>query len=241
MLRRPITITVGAWATMLRIQQVGDMPMAIQPDPVWCDPDSDQHATEAAWREFGEVGLVERPGRLDGDALDSLHVLARPQVEYLGVFLADSHRDAVAVATLGSETLVANRTGDAVTLASIRDASLPETLLRHIPDAPPAPVAAVNVRVESDDGNDPYAPPSSSRDARTLTFLTRQRLARQGELYVAARDHYGRRSCSPAIRFQDYDVGRVVVVIDHAFLSIAPATKVQLRDRLRALYRDLIG
>ena len=44
---RPVTITVGALADMLRIHEVGELPVAIQPDPVWSDPASDREGADA--------------------------------------------------------------------------------------------------------------------------------------------------------------------------------------------------
>jgi hypothetical protein len=235
-LSRPVTITVGALADMLRIHQIGELPVVIQPDPVWSDPVSDQETAEAAWREFTEVGLTDRPGRLSGGALDTLHVLVRPSLEYLAVVLGKDWQDGVVVAERGQEAVIAHRAGDEVTLSSLRHASMPETLLRQIPDAKPAPIESVNVRVGdlADRDGDSFGGASpTARDARALAYLQRQRLVHQGELYVAMRDAYGRRQRSPAIRFQDYRAGRVVVVFGGGYLSVAPATKVLLRGRLR--------
>jgi hypothetical protein len=244
-LSRPVTITVNALTTMLRIHDVGALPAAIQPDPIWRDPVPDR-AAEAAWREFTEVHLVGRTGRLNDNALDTLHMLARPSVQYIGVMLGNNYRDSVVVAARGDEAIVAYRAGDAVTLEScVRHQSLPETLLWQIPDARPAPIQAVNLRVDDLTAlrnGDPFGAASPTAwDAGTLDYLKRKRLVGQGELYVAVRDAYGRRQISGPIRYQDYRVGRVTVVIDGSYLSVAPATKVLLRDRLRAAHRGLCG
>ncbi|TCO62934.1 ESX secretion-associated protein EspG [Actinocrispum wychmicini] len=243
MLSRPVTITVGALADMLRIHRVGELPIVLQPDPTWNDPTADQHAAEAAWQEFTKVGLARRSGRLDGDTVDTLHVLARPSVEYLAVVLGEDYQDGVVVAARGDETVIAYRAGETVTLTSVRAASGPETLLRQIPDAPPAPIEAVNVPVNglAEEARDSFADASSAaRDSRTMAMLRRQQVVCQGELYVGVRDAYGRYRRSPAVQFQDYPAGRVLVVISGGYLSIVPATKVVLRDRLRAAYRELV-
>jgi hypothetical protein len=233
-LSRPVTITVDALATMLRIHEVGELSVAIQPDPVWYDAESEDAATDVAWREFAEVGLVGRPGRLDGDALDTLHVLARPRVEYTAIVSRNGRQGSVVVAGLGDEAVVARRSGRAVTLTTQPYRSLPDALMRRIPDRRPAPIEAVNVRI----GDRRHG---GSSDLRTLAYLGGLRAIGQGELYVAVRDEYGHRRRGGPVRYQDYTVGRVVVVVGGAQLSAVPATKVLLRDRLLALYRQVAG
>ena len=113
-------------------------------------------------------------------------------------------------------------------------------MLRQIPDARPAPIEPLNVRLSDlagmrTDGdiastNGTYA----ASDARTVGLLIKRRLIGQGELYVGIRDHYGRRRISAPIRYQDYKPGRVVVVVASGFFSVAPATKKLLLDRLRS-------
>ena len=250
MVANPVTITVNALSTILRTQNVGEPPLVIRANPVWTDLVGDRESEAEAWAEFREIGWVDRRGRLDGEALDALHVLARPSIEYTAVFVADGRQNNVVVAGHGDEMVMAYREGQAVTLTMARHQSLPETLLRQIPDARPAPIDPLNVRlsdlkaVRSDDGltdgNGSYA----ARDARKVGLLIKGRLVGQGELYVRIRDHYGRRRVSEPVRYQDYKPGRVVVVISGGFLSVAPASKKLLLDRLqhaRQAFTDPVG
>jgi hypothetical protein len=239
----PVTITVGALSTILERHNIGEPPLVIRPNPAWTDPDGDRAAEAAAWTELREIGWVDRRGRLDGEALDGLHILARPSIEYTAIFMADGRQNNVVVAGQGDEMVMAYREGQAVTLTMARHQPLPETLLRQIPDARPAPIDPLNVRLSelkalrSDggptDGNGSFA----ARDARTVELLIKRRLVGQGELYVGVRDHYGRRRISAPIRYQDYKPGRVVVVISGGFLSAAPATKQLLLDRLQRAHQ----
>jgi hypothetical protein len=245
MMAGPVTITIGALSTVMHKHNIGEPPLVIRPNPVWTDPDDDREADAATWAELREIGWVDRRGRLDAQALDGLHLLARPSLEYTAVFMADGHQHNVVLAGHGDEMVMAYREGQAVTLTMARHQSLPETLLRQIPDARPAPIAALNVRLSdlkglrSDgdmaDGNGSYA----AREARAVGLLIKRRLIGQGELYVGVRDHYGRRRISAPIRYQDYKPGRVVVVVAGGFLSVAPVTKKLLLDRLHHARRDL--
>jgi ESAT-6 protein secretion system EspG family protein len=245
MLSRPVTVTATALSDMLRIHGVGEPPAAIRPDPTWSDPVSEHEAERAAWREFADVHLVDRPGRLSADALDALHALARPSVAYIGVVLGKDSGRAVVVAARGDEAIAARRAGDAVTLTSVCHRSLPETLLRRIPDARPAPIDAINVRIDdlaTHQHGDPFGGGSpTAQDVRSLYHLTERRLVGQGELYVAVRDAYGRQHRGSPIRYQDYRIGRVALFIGGGYLSVAPATKILLRDRLQAAHQDLVG
>jgi hypothetical protein len=221
-----VTVTVGALATMLRAQGIGELPVAIRPGAVWHDPDGDRDAVAAAWTEFREIGWVDRHGQLVGEALDNLHVVAHPVVEYTAIAARDGRQRAVVVAAQGGDGMLVCRDGGAVTLSALRHQSLPETLLRQIPDARPAPIDALNVRLA---------------DAATgLAVLGRRKPIGQGELYVAVHDqHYGRRRVSTPIRYQDYQIGRVVVVLSGEYISVAPATKALLLGRLRETYRAM--
>jgi hypothetical protein len=221
----PVTVTVDALATMLRAHGIGELPVAIRPGAVWHDPDGDREAEAAAWTEFREVGWVDRHGRLDGDVLDSLHVVAHPVVEYTAIIARAGRQHSVVVAARGDDGIIINRKGAAVTLSWLRHQSLPETLLRQVPDARPAPIDALNVRLT---------------DAGVLTTLSRRRLLGQGELYVGVRDHYGRHRVSVPIRYQDYDIGRVVVVTSDDYISVAPGTKALLLARLRDTHQTMV-
>jgi hypothetical protein len=238
MVASPVTITVAALSTVMASQNIGEPPLVIRPSPVWTDPDGDRVAQAAAWTELREIGWVDRRGRLDGEALDSLHVLARPSIEYTAVFMADGRQHHVVVAGRGDDMVMAYRDGQAVTLTLARRQSLPETLLRQIPDARPAPIDSLNIRLSELAGmrSEPNLPGDRNSlgagDTRLVGLLIKRRLVGQGELYVGVRDHYGRRRISAPVRYQDYKPGRVVVVLAGGFLSVAPASKKLLLDRL---------
>lgn len=67
---------------------------------------------------------------------------------------------------------------------------------------------------------------------RTVATLLDRSLVGQGELYVGVHDQFARVALSEPVRYQDYDLGRVLVVIAGDFVSLAPATKSALARRL---------
>jgi hypothetical protein len=136
------------------------------------------------------------------------------------------------VAAQGEDAVIAHRAGNAVTLTGTPHQSLPEVLLRQIPDARPAPIHLPDVHLTETD---------PTEAARMLARLSRHRPIGQGELYVAVRDHYGRCKVSLPIRYQDYRLGRVLVTAADNCVSVVPATTKLLLARLREAYRAVTG
>lgn len=246
-LARPVTVTAGALARMLRAQGLGGVHPVVTDVPVFLDAEGQRAADAAMWQEFREVGLIDRHGRLGARALDSLAVLSRPGVEYFAVFTDCGVQRAVLVAALGKEAVVVVRAGDAVTLTSMSNRSLPETLVSYLPRVRPARVPAANVRlaeldvVRDDTGVVLVDPsPGTQHDAALVQMLRGQAAIGMGELYVATRDRWGHRAVlADPILYRDSRVGRILVRYAGDYLSIAPATSALLVQRLHEAYRDL--
>ena len=244
------------------------MPVPIAAEPLWREPAAQRRAIEAAWAEFAAAGLADRGG-LDSDAAVMLDVLTHPHAEYVAVVLTAAGIAGSVVASRGHDVIVAVRQSDDVTLAGMRGVSLPDTLIRQIPDATPAPIEPVNIRASDVPAADELAGfdtglpdglqaisdqasasglhsggwgdgrSAAQRDADTIARLRGLPVLGQGEMHITLRDAYGRQRRSDPIRYQDYPIGRVVVANGQGFLSIAPASKTQLRDRLVAAHRRL--
>lgn len=224
-------------ATLSRVmdnQRIGEPPLPLRADPTWMPEDERQRADAAVWAELGHLDWLDHRGRVRGEVLDNLHLLAHPPIEYGAIFdSAGCPRRAVAVGT-EDNALLARREGPVVQLAVMDDEFLPESLLRQLPDVAPATTSAVNVR-----RSDVYAADSFGPDGQTLRRLGCGELVGAGELYVGTRDRYGRHRVSPVIRYQDYAFGRVLVVVTKDYLSVAPASRRLLLDRLREARADV--
>lgn len=249
MLIRPVTVTVDALSRMMHAYRLGDPPAVIRGAPVWLEPDDAHAADDSMWAEFRAAGLVEGPGRLSADALDVLHVLARPSVEYFATFTHRGKEFAAWVAGGSGDAVLAYRDGTDVRITELRDVSLPETLMGQLPDVPPARVDSVNVRYEqlaAANGQDwldwTDTASNAAKDARTLLRLGRQRRIGQGELYVGTLDRLGRRRITRnPIRYHDIASGRILITLVAGYVSVAPATKALLVTNLNRAHRELVG
>lgn len=232
---------------MLRAQGLGSAHPVITDVPVFVGAEEQRVADAAMWQEFREVEVVDRHGRLNAAALDSLAVLARPGVEYFAVFSDRGVQCAVLVAALGEEAVVVVRAGDAVTVSSTSNRLLPELLVSYLPQVRPAGVQAANIRLAEVDpaGDDPHvvlldASPGVERDAALVRMLRGQAATGMGELYTAARDRWGHRAVlADPILYRDSRAGRILVRYAGDYLSIAPATSALLAQRLREGQHDL--
>jgi hypothetical protein len=225
----PVTLSIGALSRMLRAQRLGDPHRVLYQHAVWTDEDSDA----AMWAEFDKIGWLRRDGRLHGDAHDRLAMLARPFVEYAGWFVEKpDRRSSALVASIGNDAVVVFRDGDIVELRGQLPNETPNmAFMRQVPDGRPASIDALNIRLDGGYG----------ADAQKLRALVKTGRTGHGELYVGLRDqHYEYRSNTDnPVRYDDYPIGRVLVSIAAGYVSIAPATKVLLRRRLDAIYREL--
>jgi hypothetical protein len=225
-----ITMSVRTVDAVVHARRLGELPVLLRPDPIWSDGNIDQRA---------------RTVQLDEDTLDGLYTLAHPEIEYGAVLRRGSDLRSVFVAECGRHLVVAERAGDLLTMTAARDRSALAELVERIPDATPAAVDAVNLRrselVACGGGavGVNLGTGLRERDLRTVATLLDRSLVGQGELYVGVHDRFGRVALSKPVRFQDYDLGRVLVVVAGDFVSLAPATKSSLARRMAEEYRRI--
>ena len=265
-LARPVRLSVGAVARMLRLHELGAPQMVIQPVATWEEPnhdvDSDSDSDAAAWAEFATAGLVDRPGQLAAQVVDVLAVLSQASVEYFGWLSTDSgHTGGMLVAAGGQHAVYVVRRRDRLRLASIATTGLVEAFVDSLSGPAPARIDAVNIRtgdlhgidlhgVDNLHGVDPSlvtdellpALPSGTRDVAAARALLARPVTGLGELYVAARDQRGRyRVSEQPVRYRDTAAGRVMIIMSGDHISIAPGTNAVLTERLRRVYQEVAG
>lgn len=236
MLAGSVRVTVTALTRVLRQHRLGVHPV-LDVTPTFCDGAEDRAAEAAMWREFGELGLLDRRGGLDQGLLDTLLVLARPSVEYFGWFTSRFREYGLLVAELGGDAVVAVRGSHAVRITPVDGESLPETVVRQLPPVRPARMRAVNIRrAELSGGSSPDS------DVAAVRQLVAQAPTGLGELHVAVRDRLARRrTTTEPVRYRDSRRGRVLVRLTGDYLSLAPADHRLLAARLRDGYEALIA
>lgn len=232
-----VTITAESLAAVMGVLNLGEPPMVLRPDPMWRDSAAHDAMVASAWQEFDEVRLLDGECQPRTDVVRALSTLARPRLEYTAILVGDAGATSVVVATDEVDVVRVRKRGDAVTVSWARGTTPSYELLRQIPDAPAAPISAVNVRRDTLSDLDMFG--YDDDDARTIARLTEQQPLGQGELSVARRDSFGRRAVSDPIRYQDYAFGRVLVVITAGYLSVAPAPKTLLLAKLEDAERTL--
>jgi hypothetical protein len=229
------TVTSPGWATisavtlsvMLHRAGVGELPLLIRPQPAWLDPDEARLAEAAASTELRQLRWLDQRGQIDGEILDRIFLLGRAPVEYGAVFDIDGRPHRLVVVAGGGDAVLASREGTMIHLAVLRDGSPLETLVRQLPEVRTAAISAVNVRRSEARYADAFG-----HDGQVLANLLGRTLFGAGELYVGVRDRHGHRKISAPVRYQDYAIGRVLVVLSNDHLSVAPASKRLLLDRL---------
>ncbi|MGH3624259.1 MAG: ESX secretion-associated protein EspG [Sciscionella sp.] len=242
MVWQQVTVTVTALSRMVRRQRLGELHPILEPAAVWMSPDAGGEADDVMWAEFARMGLVAGPGRLAPEALDALSTLAHPAVAYFAVFTYRQKQYATLVAGVGGGAVLAFRDGDRVELTGLRRESLPETLLRQLPEMPAADIDSLNVRIAhlAAGGAAAGAGPSAAKDAAALARLGEEPLLGQGELYVGIRDRHGRqRVTEDPIRYHDIQAGRIIVIRSPGYLSVAPATTRLFLDHLHRAHQEL--
>ena len=250
MIRTAVWVPTDALTRMLRLQGFTDEPHPVLAGTLsWTPADETTDDESRMWTAFDKAGLLDRRGQLGQDAGDTLTILARPGIEYIAWFHhRDQHRAVLVAAGRSSEIAIAYHDLDTATieLSSVRDQSLPEVLIRQLPQVGPAHVPAINLRLaelaDNRDSDELFWQPSISTGgpAGTLRQLAERPLVGTGELYVGLRDHTGhpRRTTEP-VYYQDIHQGRMHIVNRAGYVSIAPGTPQIIADKLREAERGL--
>jgi hypothetical protein len=253
-LEKPLKLHVEALARLVRLENLGDLHIAIKPRAMWRRK-ADQHFIEVEVRkEFMQLGLLDGRGRVDVEVAASLAVLTRAGAEFYGWINDGDNTKGVLAAAIGREAILAVRRGAEVTVTQIRPESLPMALVNQTPDVPPSRGEAVNVlrsemlatvggrqRTAAGVGMKP-APP----EVRIVQQIIAQPTTGGGELYVAIRDRMGRRKpVDDPLRYADTENGRWLNATTRTpdgdeRILVAPATRNDLAARLQEMHRNLM-
>jgi hypothetical protein len=253
MLEKPLKLHVEALTRLVRMENLGDLHVAIRGLAVWRRK-SDQDLLEVeARKEFMRLGLLDNRGRVDVEVAASLAVLTRAGAEFYGWINTGDQTKGVLAGATGREAILAVRRGDEVTVTQIRPETLPVALVNQTPDVPPSRGEAVNVLpsevLASSGGRQRTAAGVGMRPAPPEVRIVQQIMSQPttggGELYVAIRDRMGRRKpVQNPLRYADTENGRWLNYTSNTAdgeprVLVAPATRADLVARLQEMHRNL--
>lgn len=255
MLVKPLTLHTEALARLVRMENLGELHVALKPMAKWRRKAVQEEIETEARGEFLRLGLLDKRGRLDVEVVASLTVLCRAGAEFYGWINEGEKTRGVLSAAIGREAILAIRDGDMVTVSQIRPETLPMALVAQTPEVAPARGETVNVlrsdMLASAGGRQRTAAGVGMRPAppevRIVEQIISQPTTGGGELYVAIRDRMGRRRpVGEPLRYADTVNGRWLNYMTTTSdgeqrILIAPATRNDLAGRLQDMHRALSG
>lgn len=253
MLEKPLKLHVEALVRLVRMENLGELHVALKPQSVWRRKDDQNRIEVEARQEFMRLGLLDSRGRLDVEVAAALAVLTRAGAEFYGWINDGEKTRGVLSAAIGREALLAVRDGVMVNIIQIRPETLPQALVNRTPDVRPARGEAVNVLrsdvLASAGGRQRTAAGVGMRPAPPEVRVVQQIMAMPtiggGELYVAVRDRMGRRrAVDEPLRYADTQNGRFLNYMTNTGdgeqrILVAPAARGDLVARLQEMHRNL--
>lgn len=210
---------------------------------------------EQAWQSLAERGLTNR-GRLSGEMLDKLSLLARPQLA-LDVWVWADREISALVASGGGDALLAMVDGPEVWLIPARASALAEAAVTVIGDSPPGSGRSVSLphealrRADTAAGGQPQAMVTALED-RGVGLAQAQELARmlvgqlgRGQFGVQRTSRDGQvHRADRVVAFYDNDTGRYLMQLGRNadgrdWATVAPADNGLLIQRIRELIDEV--
>jgi len=214
----PVELPVDVLAELVEWAGLGELHLALQPEPVWRSPEERAEFSRAAGATLANAGLLHGPATIDPDFHDLLPLLTRPVTEYYGWFSVDGEGEngSVLAAAGSMDALLAVRVGDFVRLSTIRRDGLAAALVAALPPAAPARGETLLVRgTEIAALHEPTEATARVVPANVTEMLRIAKLPvlGSGELYTASRDALGRHTTRGPVRYADTERGRYLNVV----------------------------
>lgn len=227
----PVELHVDVLAELVAWAGLGELHIALQPEPVWRSPQERADFSRAAGVALANAGVLHGPAVIDPDFQDLLPLLTQPATECYGWFSVAEETRSVLAAAGSMDALLAVRVGDAVRLSTIRRDGLVAALVAALPPAAPARGETLLVRgTEIAALNEPTGASEREVPAHVTEMLRIAKLPvlGSGELYTASRDTLGRHTTRGPVRYMDTERGRYLNLVsgagDALELVLAPGT-----------------
>lgn len=247
----PATIPARVLAWLVAAEGLGELHVTLAPAAQWRAPIARNPLPDRAAERLTVLGWRDSAGGLEREIRASLTVLCRPVVEMFGWITHNGATIGAVAAKIGKDAVLAVRTPDGtIGLTSIPAGRLAERLVAQTPLIPAGPgtpliVSPAEVRSVNRAGRQLTATGAIVRKASPHARHTKQLLAQPrtggGELWVAARDHTGRRHViTQPVRYADISNGRhLITTPSTTHVQLIPAGRVQLVATLNQAYRSL--
>lgn len=248
-LQRPVTLSTLTYAVLWTAEDLGDQhPALFVPlHRVLLRGRTLQVGVSQAATELEVLGLLDRRV-VHPELLDTLRLLARPEVECYGWISDPQHPNGFSAAAVAADdrAVLGVLDGNRLSLSPVRAAGVADALLALLAPVPAAIGSAVNLAAAEltptpTSPDDPVftglhraADPALAK-ARALVAAPRTGAA---QLYTVHRDRLGRRHAALPITVIDTDTGRwsfrtTRSTTGEAWITAAPATVDELAAQLR--------
>ena len=243
----PTTVPGRVLTSLVAAEDIGELHKVLEPEALWYPPEEAGVVRAEADELLTVQGWRDRDGRLEREVAASLAVLCRPDEEFYGWATHDDVTFGLLAARIGKDGMLAvARPDGTISLANVPSARLAERLVAQLPDVPPASftpatVSVAEVRATGASGRQRTARSVMSRRASPETRLVRELSALPtaggGELSVAVRDRWGRRTrAGSPLRYADTDVGRIAnLVVTGPQVRVEPGSRAMLAAALRKM------
>jgi hypothetical protein len=179
-----LSLTTAQLACAIATARLGEPHPCVTPTPR-------SGVAEPAWAEFVRLGLVSRSGALLPEFVDVLAMLVRPQAECSAwISGPGGTQTAVLAASIGTQAVLARRSGEQVSLRPADPDALIEQVVRELPPHPDGTGHSITVRQA-----DFTAAPESKVDTDVVALRRLIGRPRRGcaQLSVARRTRNGKR------------------------------------------------
>lgn len=231
-----VRLSVRVLADLVARLGLGEPHISIAPEPVWRDPAGDGRPDARVDRQLDRLGWRQRDGSVEREVLAALAVVCRPDLGFHGWFSHEHRTTSVLAAAVGREGVLAVRTGNTVSLRSVRPLRLAERLVAQLPEVPaglgqPLRVPRAELHATDEGGRQPTDSGAGLRRARPEVRRALRLMSAPttgaGELHVTSST-----SAEP-VGYVDTAQGRYLVAAERDVLGIRPATAADLVAELQ--------
>lgn len=250
----PATVPARLLSSLVTAAGLGELHKTLEPEVLWRPPEEPDRSHAEIDELLTVLGWRDRGGGLEREVAASLAVLCRPDEEFYGWATRDGATFGLVAGRIGKDGVLAVARPDGmIDLATVPSSRLADRLVARLPDVPPASFTPITVPVDDVRATRPggrvrvasgVLSRRASPEARQARRLSTLPATGGGELSVAVRDRWGRRTrADQPLRYADTELGRIanLVTADDQRVRIEPGSRAALAATLLAMRAALTG